>query len=550
MSSNIDTNVSNYTLAELMVIIDLNDLDPEEIIKKTDYYIEKYKTTDPNLSIFFQSIQDELLQYIEPNETKERKEDNNEQSNIEKQTKDWYENEYQTQPENPVQNNKITEREQKIDVYDNKHVPMTQQQLGINNTYSVPIAQDKLNPTLKNITTRFVNLDSQFRQSANNAESTASDYTLDLSDPLTNVLNMKFYSFQIPLTWYVIDDVYGNTCFWITEESVQYNIPITIDPGNYSNNQFVTAVNTAFLKAGFNTSSQVPILYNSINGKITLNLYGLQFQGTTTYPNEFTITNNTIVTFFDYTARLQCTTLCVNQSYYLDQTLGWLMGYREPYLPIDPSGNTAPAVLNLNGTKYLILVIDDYNQNHLNNGLVSITEYYNTIKTPNYYSPDLPYTCLAPNAISTGFGNDLSNIITGINNENSNGLLVADKMTSNIRYSKTAQLLPSAPRTLTQAQLYTINEIFKKNNNTTNYRTKAPTTPDIFALIPVKSAGGTTGELLVEFSGSLQQNIRTYFGPVNIERMRIRLLDDKGNQVNLNGGDWCFTVICECLYQY
>ena len=552
MSSKIDTDVSNYTLEELMAIVGLDDLDPEEIIKKTNFYVEKYKTTDSNLSIFFQSIQDGLLQYIQYEEPEETKEENN-QSKIEEQTKDWYENEYQTQPKNPVQNDKITERKQKIDIYDNKHVPMTQQQLGVNNTYSVPIAQDTLNPTLKNTTTRFVNLDSQFRQSANNAESTASDYTLDLSDPLTNVLNMKLFSFQIPLTWYVIDEIYGNTCFWITEESIQYNILISIEPGNYSTNQFVTAVNSAFHTAGFDTSSQVPVLYNSINGRITLHLYGLVFQGTTDFPQTFTITNNTIVTFFDYTARLQCTTFCVNQSYYLDQTLGWLMGYREPYLPIDPSGNTAPAVLNLNGTKYLILVIDDYNQNHLNNGLVSITEYYNTIKTPNYYSPDLPYTCLAPNAQTTlngsGF-NDLSNMIAGINNEASNGLLVADKMTSNIRYSKTAQLLPSAPRTLTQAQLYTINEIFKKNNSTTNYRTKAPTTPDIFALIPVKSSGGTTGELLVEFSGSLQQNIRTYFGPVNIERMRIRLLDDKGNQVNLNGGDWCFTIICECLYQY
>ena len=158
---------------------------------------------------------------------------------------------------------------------------------------------------------------------------------------------------------------------------------------------------------------------------------------------------------------------------------------------------------------------------------------------------------MAPNAGPTDGGfQDLSNIVTGINTQQSNGLLIADKMTSNIRYSKTPQLLPSAPRTLTQAQLYTINEIFKKNNNTTNYRSKAPTTPDIFCLIPVKSSGATTGELLVEFSGTLQQNVRTYFGPVNIERMRIRLLDDKGNQINLNGGDWCFTLMCECLYQY
>lgn len=563
MSSNIDTNISNYTLLELMAIVGLEDLDRDDINTKTDFYIQKYKKNDPTLATFFQSIQTKLLQY-ENNSSSKKNENNNadeneDDTNLNVQTENWYTNEYQVQPNNNTQNDKITERKQKIDIYENIHVPMTQQQLGVNNTYNVPVAQDTLNPTLKNTTTRFLNLDSQFRQSANNMESTASDYTLDLSDPLTNVLNMKLFSFQIPFTWYTIDDVYGNTCFWITDETYGYNIPITIDPGNYTNEQFINALNQAFKNAGFDISSQTPVIYNSINGRITLHLYGIVFQGTTEYPETFTVSNETVLTFFDYTARLQCTNFCVNQSYYLDQTLGWLMGYREPYLLIDISGNTAPAVLNLNGTKYLILVIDDYNQNHLNNGLVSITEYYNTIKTPNYYSPDLPYTCLAPNAgtnananINTNISNyqGLSNIIRGINNDQSNGILVADKMSSNIRYSKTPQLLPSAPRTLTQAQIYTINEIFKKNNNTTNYRSKAPTTPDIFSLIPIKTSGTNTGELLVEFSGSLQQNIRTYFGPVNIERMRVRLLDDKGNQLNLNGGDWCITIICECLYQY
>ena len=27
-------------------------------------------------------------------------------------------------------------------------------------------------------------------------------------------------------------------------------------------------------------------------------------------------------------------------------------------------------------------------------------------------------------------------------------------------------------------------------------------------------------------------------------------LDDKGNVLNLNGNDWCVTLVCECLYQY
>ena len=92
---------------------------------------------------------------------------------------------------------------------------------------------------------------------------------------------------------------------------------------------------------------------------------------------------------------------------------------------------------------------------------------------------------------------------------------------------------------------------YVKNNNLTNYLAKAPTSSDILAILPVKtSVGIPTGSLLVEFSGSLQDSARTYFGPVNIERLAVKLLDDKGNVLNLNGNDWCVSLIAECLYQY
>ena len=47
MSSNIDTNISNYTLLELMAIVGLEDLDSDDITTKTDFYIQKYKKNDP-----------------------------------------------------------------------------------------------------------------------------------------------------------------------------------------------------------------------------------------------------------------------------------------------------------------------------------------------------------------------------------------------------------------------------------------------------------------------------------------------------------------------
>jgi hypothetical protein len=62
--------------------------------------------------------------------------------------------------------------------------------------------------------------------------------------------------------------------------------------------------------------------------------------------------------------------------------------------------------------------------------------------------------------------------------------------------------------------------------------------------------GLTPGELYSEISGSLQVFRRQYFGPVNIDRLRLSLLDDKGRVLNLNGCDWSITLLAEMLYQY
>jgi len=365
---------------------------------------------------------------------------------------------------------------------------------------------------------------------------------------------MRLYSYQIPFSWYLIDPIYNNTCFWITNGSD--NVVITMPSGNYTQTQFAATLNNSFTNAGFTNFQTIyidnlyinnPVYYNQYTGKITLNLYGATIN---TPQFTFTVSSSTIITFFDFTSTLQCHVNCVNNNNYFNQSLGWLMGYRVPYEPVDPSGNTASSVLDVIGTKYLILVIDDYNQNHVNNSLVSITEYSANLKVPNYYSPDLPSTCLNANS------SNLSQIVTDANTTSlldnqgattDNGLLIAGKYAAN--YNKSQIVLPSAPRTLTQAQIYTINEI-NKNQNITNFRYKAPTTPDILAIIPVKTSNTSTGTVLIELSGSLQENIRTYFGPVNIERMAVKLLNDKGHILDLNGLDWAVTMICDCLYQY
>jgi hypothetical protein len=72
---------------------------------------------------------------------------------------------------------------------------------------------------------------------------------------------------------------------------------------------------------------------------------------------------------------------------------------------------------------------------------------------------------------------------------------------------------------------------------------------DIFGIIPIKTAGLANGSTYVEFGGTLQNQERMYFGPVNIHRMTIRLLNDRGDLVDLNNSNWSFSLVCEQLYR-
>ena len=564
-----DYNVDNYTITELLEIMELDDPSSEEIIDTTNKYINRFtKEKRPQLVSFFQNIQSKLLQYINQLETSG---EDAEYAPNQKQTEDWIK--YEALPQdNSVQKDKITDRVQKIDVYDNNHLPMNREHLGVNNNYEVPVVQDSLNPNLKNITTRFINLDSQFRQASGGTESMSTDFTLDLSDPLTDVLSLRLYSIQIPYTWYVIDYIYGNTCFWVT--NVGNTFKIFMEPGNYTPTEFCNTLDASFLFSGF-TNSTIPsppiTTYNSKNGKVTLNLdtwidpSGNSIVSIVQYEDTFYATSDAYFTFSDITGSKSCydnetqSYPCAssNQFHTFDGTLGWLMGFRLPIQPVFKNGNTPVGVLNLYGTKYFILVLDDYNQNHINNGLVTITELSKSLALPSYYNKSQPYIC--NNGVSSEINLDidalgnLSNIKPGEASAlgvNPTTFLNSLQDKIDVGLGKIPTILPSAPRTLTQAQLYTINEIIKNRSRTISFRSKAPTNSDTFAIIPIKYGSMSTGQLYTELSGQFQDNKRIYFGPVDIDRLHVKLLDDRGNVVDLHGADWCITLISENLYQY
>ena len=106
---------------------------------------------------------------------------------------------------------------------------------------------DNLNPNYKNTIKRIINLDSQYRPNVypifneTNTETNECDYTVHLSEKLTNVVSMQIENVIIPYTFYNISSLQGNNCF-IIEYSNQY-INIEIVDGFYDIDQIISAIN-------------------------------------------------------------------------------------------------------------------------------------------------------------------------------------------------------------------------------------------------------------------------------------------------------------------
>jgi len=93
------------------------------------------------------------------------------------------------------------------------------------------------------------------------------------------------------------------------------------------------------------------------------------------------------------------------------------------------------------------------------------------------------------------------------------------------------------------------------NNNVNNYYASAfgssTIAPNIIARLNIKQQIGSTGAFNVISGESLSTSLtysREYFGPVDIQRIRITLVDEFGRVLDLNNMDWSFALMFECIY--
>jgi hypothetical protein len=314
------------------------------------------------------------------------------------------------------------------------------------------------------------------------------------------------------------------------------DVTITIPSGTYTRGALITQINSLFSSNSLTSGSSVSIK--------TLN--GIDYTNFRLNVNKVYTANDYSLLFFDRSSFLKCYTGTAAIPTTWDSTVGWVLGFRSytqydllssymvssPDIPTniyyqdtgsyyysDPDTNivtiTGDTAVSVNLYNYFLITLDDFCQSRLNDGLITITPVDSDIPLPSY--ANLYNISCNPNSTST------TKLFTGTTDNNNNNL--------------------------TEKQIYAANEINSAHQNAPKVYSDGPYVKDIFGIIPMKTAGLANGSVYVEFGGSLQNQDRVYFGPVNIHRFSIQLTNDRGNIVDLNGANWSFSFMCEQLYQ-
>ena len=119
--------------------------------------------------------------------------------------------------------------------------------------------QGNLNPILKETYKRTISIDSQYRDPE---YPMSTDFTLNFTETLKDVVSLKLYAIQLPVTWYTINENYGSNFFYLKSNtpginSAEHEYRIEVDAGNYSPSTLQDAIASSF--------SQLQTTYPDVN---------------------------------------------------------------------------------------------------------------------------------------------------------------------------------------------------------------------------------------------------------------------------------------------
>jgi hypothetical protein len=351
MNSNFDLNINNYTIIELEEIFELPPNHDETIIEIKETKLRQHiindksivSSTKTNTLDFIDKVKKKLLENLKINSNANLNVNLNTDSNL-----------------TSVLNKNI---------HNLKHLYNLDKTLNKSNiidaggTYIIekpitPYTQSSpsefypgiINPLNKRILKKNINIDTRFRD--NYYTTLASNFHVNLPLKLSKIVSLQLSALELPNTFYVISQIYGNNFFVleiVDEEPLIVTIPdgnydniglqnyinhfLSIQPGSYPNIQFLIDVNTP--NGTGNSCGSAKMIVGSTNG---ITDFSINFV-TDRYGNE-------------------------DKQTPLPLKFGWLIGFRDGYYENNTT-YVSEGVINLLGPRYIYLAVDDFNNSVL-----------------------------------------------------------------------------------------------------------------------------------------------------------------------------------------
>lgn len=457
-----------------------------------------------------------------------------------------YGNEF-TNTNTQILNNRsnLTLNENRYDLLSNPNViENNQSQIIQQNTpasqeiYINQVPKDVLNPIKRTEIKSIVNIDTFLRSDYLNTN--PSDYVQEFAEPINNVLSMALSSIEMPNIWYIFSQERSSNYFNILFKNFNYagtnydvSYDVIIPDGNYTSEEITVTLNNLF-KYYAQTNEDPNLLNEYMNPIYYLRFAVDNITGKSTF--------RMITSGFDYTNgdEEQVFGTSPYEEYKFDASTENPIYSPDMIIEFTFLNNTQQSLyIDLLNRKFDPSVNEIvYNVNNINSTLNET--YVRSVKQKAYNTSSITPERIMFDTAGWMFGfrkpkytitiNDTffdpytsSSVVIYKGFLNSEGIygglintyifLSIDDFNNN--YKRT---------------VISNNEDFLVSNN-------------ILAKIPVGTGSNT---LLVQEDKI--NKLRQYFGPVNIKKLRIKLIDRFGNIVNLNNNNYTFTLEMTQLY--
>ena len=278
---------------------------------------------------------------------------------------------------------------------------------------------------VKSLKHKYCNIDTRFRDDYDEySETSPISYTITLPERIHDVKSIMACNIEIPLSYYNISASLGNNAFQIISSSDSTTKTIVIPDGYYDVSTLIDTVNYEIHRTGF-----ADISFNINNHASFVTTYNYTFN--------FAIYTEMTSSGTSYNTNAD--------KYNFKSKLGWILGFRN-ITYVNLTSIVSQAFVDLNGPRYLYLVVDEFNNGNQN----------------SFISP--LYTSLLN-----------KNILAKVSVDNNH---------------------------------YSFGKIITANN----------------------------------FNGYLLTDKRSYNGTVDLQRLKIQLVNENGIPMNLNGLDFSFTL--------